>query len=53
MVNVALHVQDRRAAGLGNRIQVFVAIAKVTVADGNAVEITAKDLANLHRGIAV
>ncbi len=53
MINVALHVEDRRAAGFGNSIQVFVAIAKVAVTNGNAIEIATKDLADLHGGIAV
>ena len=38
---------------LGNSIQVFVAIAKVTVTDGNAIEIATEDLTDLHRCIAV
>jgi len=43
MVNIALHVQNRHARGLGDSIDVGVANLPIAVADGDAVVIAAKD----------
>ncbi len=53
MIDVALHVEDGGAAVVGDTVQVFVAVAKITVADGDAVEVASEDFADLDGGIAV
>ena len=53
VVQVALHVEDRRAAGFRNRADVLVADAPVDVADRDAVVVAAEDLADLLPRVAV
>ncbi len=53
VVPVALHVEHRRAAGLGHRPDVVVADAPVDLADGDPVVVAAQDLADLLPGVAV
>ncbi len=53
MIDVTLHVEDRSAAGFGNRVQILITIAKVTMTNGDAIKIATEDLADLHRGVAV
>ena len=53
VIDVALHVEHRHARRLCNRIQITVAQAPVDMANGDAIEIAAKDFADLLGGIAV
>src|SRR5690554_1167039 len=53
MVDVALHIQHRRAGRLSDSVQVGVADAPIDVADGYAIKISPVDLADLFGGVAV
>src|SRR5690606_3517695 len=53
MVHITLHVEDRHTAGLGHFVDVAVAHAPVTLADGDAVIIPPVDLADLFGRVAV
>ena len=53
MVDLALHVEHRHAAVLGHGVQIAVADAPVDVADGDAIEITAKYFTDLFRSVTV
>ena len=53
VVPVALHVEHRGAARLGNGADVLVADAPVDVADGDAVVVATEDLADLLPRVAV
>src|SRR5512136_1355970 len=53
MVNVALHVEHRHTRVLGHFVDVTVAKLPVALADGNAVEVTPEDFADLFGSITV
>jgi hypothetical protein len=53
MVDFALHVQHGHAAGVGHQVQIAVARPVGHVADGDAVEVTAENLAHLRLRVAV
>ena len=53
MINIALHVQYRHAAGFGDCVQVTVADAPVHVADGDAIVIPAEDFADFLGCVAM
>ena len=53
MINVALHIEHRHAAGFGDCIEVAVADAPIHVADGDPVVIASKNFSNFLGRIAV
>ena len=53
VVDVALHVEHRHPARLGDVADVLVAEPPVALADGDAVVVAAEDLADLLGGVAV
>jgi len=53
VVDVALHVEDRCAAGLGDFVLIGVAEAPIALANRQAVVVAPEDLADLLSGVAV
>ena len=53
MIDVALHVQHRGAAGFGDATQIFVALTPGDLADGDAVEIATENIADFFGGVAM
>ena len=53
MVDVALHIEHGGAAGRGDIVDVLIANLPVALANGDAVEVAAHDLADLFGGVAV
>ena len=53
MIDLALHIQHRHAAGLGDGLDIGVADAPVALADGDAISITTDDFADFLGGIAM
>ena len=53
MVDVALHIQHRRPAGVRHAVDVVVADAPVALADGDAVIVAPKDFTDLLAGVAM
>ncbi len=53
VIDVALHVEHGHARGFGDGVEVAVADAPIHVADGDAVEVAAEDLADFLGRVAV
>jgi hypothetical protein len=53
MVNLTLHVENRRARVFSDFVKIGIPHAPVAMADGNAIKVTPKNFANLFRGIAM
>ena len=53
MIDVTLHVEDRDTRMFGDVTEVFVAIAPVAVANGDAVAVGGEDFADFFGRIAV
>jgi hypothetical protein len=53
MIDIALHVEDRRTTGFGNFIYILIPILPVTLTDCNAVEITPENFTDLFGSITV
>ena len=53
MIDITLHVKDRRATGFGNIIDILIAILPVTLTDGNPIEITTEYFTDLLGSITM
>jgi hypothetical protein len=53
VINVALHIQHWDAAIFGDIVEVDVSFQPIAMANGNSVEVSAENLANLFGCVAV